>query len=196
MKSAEAAAVFAGMKRGDARTIVNFGQFYLLHVIVEILRVVGEADVSMSLWSSSGRELDALLPEFFKRVRRLRVICDTNFERHQLEFCYRLRAEFGDCLRALPNHAKFVVIQGGGRSVVISSTMNLYGDHRLEVIDIVDDEGMARFLTDEVARVFQTAEAPEETHQQFCLFPEIDGGDLGPLVVPHCTHRAYYDETE
>lgn len=143
--------VIPGMARGAeyiARQLVRGGRvvgltdgrFSLLDILRSLLDVTGPADVTIAAWTAGIRDSRTaawLMME--RKIKTLRWLIDRSFIIRQPEYAAEVLETFGpNSLIEAKTHAKFLLIEGGGWSLVVRSSMNLNKNVRIEHYDIDD----------------------------------------------------------
>ena len=199
-KMASANEAIGKIEKGSDTFILTFGQFSLIDAMVEILDQTGPADVIISTWTAADAHLERtadLMAE--ASIRTLRLLVDRSFEGRKPEFCYHMRKLFGtDSIRAIPTHAKFMVVRSDTHDIVVRTSMNLNENPRLENLEISEGFAFAEFfqtLTDELFK--ETDEGVNEWRMATLAgmpedypFKEIDAGRIlrGSLNGVETTH--------
>lgn len=143
-KVASARDTIAGFGHGMDVVGLTFGQFSLLDLIDATLEITGPADVTISTWSAGFYDVEAA--ERFRdsgRLRSIRFIMDSSAKRGQATV-----GDVGDvfgreCVRATRSHAKFAIIRNAAWSVLITTSMNLNLNPRIEQFEMTDDRERA-----------------------------------------------------
>ena len=119
---------------------LTYGQFSLLDLIEAALEVIGPADVTISTWSAGFYDVEAAV-RFRDNglLRSCRFLMDSSAKRGQAT-PGDVADLFGpDAVRTSRSHAKFVLIRNEDWAVVITSSMNLNLNPRLEQFEMTDD---------------------------------------------------------
>lgn len=119
---------------------LTYGQFSLLDLIEAALEVTGPADVTISTWSAGFYDVEAAV-RFRDNglLRSCRFLMDSSAKRGQAT-PGDVADLFGpDSVRTSRSHAKFVLIRNKDWAVVITSSMNLNLNPRLEQFEMTDD---------------------------------------------------------
>lgn len=119
---------------------LTYGQFSLLDLIEAALEVTGLADVTISTWSAGFYDVEAAV-RFRDNglLRSCRFLMDSSAKRGQAT-PGDVADLFGpDSVRTSRSHAKFVLIRNEDWAVVITSSMNLNLNPRLEQFEMTDD---------------------------------------------------------
>lgn len=188
-KVASARDTIAGFGRDMDVIGLTFGQFSLLDLIDAALEITGPADVTISTWSAGFYDVDAA--ESFRdsgRVTSVRFIMDSSAKRGQAGVGDVADIFGADSVRATRSHAKFALIRNADWNVVITSSMNLNLNPRLEQFEMTDDaDRMAMFAAFADALFDELPEGDTEDRQMPGLHgldavqPDL-GLELGPLV--------------
>ena len=156
---------------------ITKGQFSLIELISVILKQTGPADVFLSTWTAAGGDLTEA-HGFLKSgtMRRFRCLVDATFQRRKPAFAAKIRELFGiESIRVTRNHAKFCLIRNEKWDLVITTSMNLNTNPRLEDFFIQDNIKLADFLQglmDEIfdrikpKSLYDTSKANEEIYKK------------------------------
>ena len=127
---------------------LTFGQFSLLDLIEATLEVTGPADVAISTWSAGFYDVEAA--EKFQAlgsIRSIRFVMDIARKNGQANVTDVVDLFGPESIRTVRSHAKFVVITNDEWNVLITSSMNLNLNPRIEHFDMTDDvERCSMFL--------------------------------------------------
>lgn len=159
-KVASARDTIAGFGHGMDVVGLTFGQFSLLDLIDATLEVTGPADVTISTWSAGFYDVDAALR--FRDSGRLsscRFIMDSSAKRGQASVGDVADIFGAENVRATRSHAKFALIVNGEWSVLITTSMNLNLNPRLEQFEMTDDPVRAGLFAEFTGALFD--ELPE-----------------------------------
>lgn len=168
-KVASARGTIAGFDHGMDVVGLTFGQFSLLDLIDAALEITGPADVTISTWSAGFYDVDAALR--FRdsgRLRSIRFIMDSSAKRGQATVGDVSEIFGAENVRATRSHTKFALILNDGWSVLITTSMNLNLNPRLEQFEMTDDPIRAGLF----------AEFAD------CLFAELPEGDTEDRQMP------------
>lgn len=126
---------------------LNVGQFNLIDVIEYILETTGSADVTLATWTAAGSNIEKAF-KFLEtgKIRKMRVIVDPSFKARQPEYCNKLMQLFPNCVRTIPTHAKFTLIQNEKWNFVLQTSMNLNQNKRLENFNLSENFEFAEFF--------------------------------------------------
>jgi len=133
---------------------LTYGQFSLLDLIEATLEITGPADVAISTWSAGFYDVAAA--ERFRdsgMINRIRFVMDSSAKRNQATVGDVTELFGEDSVRATRSHAKFTLIQNDEWDVLITTSMNLNLNPRLEQFEMTDDPERAqlfRAFVDEV----------------------------------------------
>lgn len=165
----------SGLSRGGSILGLTKGEFSLIDMISALLDLAGPSEVVVSTWTAARKEIsdsERLLKD--GRIVSLRWLVDFSFPRRQPEYCELLRSAFGDeSVRVSKNHAKFVIVRGGGWHLVVRTSMNLNKNPRLEYFEVEDSAELADFFAWVVDEVFSNQEPgallrrPSENEREF-----------------------------
>ena len=171
-KQGNAKDAIGDLDHGCELYIMTFGQFSLMHVLVELLRQCGPADVDICTWTAGTVDLIAVNSLLFEveTIKNLRFIVDTSFANRQPAYLERMRSYFGDdCIRACRTHAKFMAIRNESWTLAVRTSMNLNQNPRLENVEISDDADLCGFLCGVTDKIFKEHEAGDFK----CNLPEL-----------------------
>ena len=159
-KVANARDTIAGF--GPAVDIVGLthGQFSLLDLIQATLDITGPARVDIATWSAGLYDVDAAR-RFVEdgRITGIRFVMDSASEKRGQAAAVDIGDLFGaDTIRTTRSHAKFALIGNDTWHVVITSSMNLNLNPRVEQFEMTDDADRHTFFAAWVDEVF--AEVP------------------------------------
>lgn len=141
---------------------LSTGAFSLIDLLTHCLDAAGPADVTISCWTASGKDIE----ECYRRLvgggmRSVRFLMDFSHSRRKPEWAQALRDRFGDgAIRVTKNHSKFAIVRNEEWALVIRASMNLNRNLRLESFDISDDAAMADWLLSVVDWMFERESAP------------------------------------
>lgn len=158
-KVANARDTIAGFDHGTDVLGLTFGHFSLLDIIDATLEITGPADVTISTWSAGFYDVEAA--ERFRdsgRFRSIRFVMDIARKRGQADPGDVATIFGADAVRTMRTHAKFVLIRNESWDVVITTSMNLNLNPRLEQFEMTDDRDRADMLAAIVDELF--AELP------------------------------------
>jgi hypothetical protein len=154
-KVANARDTIAGFDRETDVVGLTYGQFSLLDLIEATLELTGPADVIISTWSAGFYDLDAAV-RF--RDNGLLLSCkflmDSSAKRGQATPGDVAELFGQDAVRTSRSHAKFVLIRNETWQVVITSSMNLNLNPRVEQFDMTDDPERYAFFMEFVQSVW------------------------------------------
>lgn len=180
--------------------ILTYGQFSLIDALCSILDQTGPADVTISTWTAADAHLERSADLLASaQIRSFRMIVDRSFESRQPKYCYHMRKLFGtECIRAIPTHAKFMLIRSDTHDISVRTSMNLNENPRLENIEISENHKLAEFFQTVADDVFAEVK-PEENRsemlkmvslQESFKFHEIKANPIprSNLNVPKTTH--------
>jgi hypothetical protein len=167
------------------------GAFSLVDIIEHCLGATGPADVVISTWTAAAADLGfayALMRE--DKIRSCKFIVDFSFPVRQPAYAAALRERFGDdSIRVTKSHAKFITIRNAEWNIVIRTSMNLNENKRLESFEISDDAGLASYLAEVVAALFEAQPAgaafdrrPMDAIREFESLTFGEAGAAGPSV--------------
>lgn len=179
-KVASARDTIAGFDHGMDVVGLTFGQFSLLDLVDAALEITGPADVTISTWSAGFYDVEAA--ERFRdsgRLRSIRFIMDSSAKRGQATVGDVADVFGPDSIRATRSHAKFVLIRNEAWAVLITTSMNLNLNPRIEQFEMTDDAARADLFAEFADALFdELAEGSTEDRQM----PGLHGMNA---VQPH-----------
>ena len=179
-KVASARDTIAGFGPGVDIVGLTFGQFSLLDLVDATLEITGPADVTISTWSAGFYDVEAALR--FRdsgRLRSIRFVMDSSAKRGQATVGDVGEIFGADCVRATRSHAKFVLVRNASWDVLITTSMNLNLNPRLEQFEMTDDSVRAALFGEFVDALFvELVEGDTEDRQM----PNLSGLES---VQPH-----------
>lgn len=146
----KAAEAVIGFEKGSRIIGLTKGQFSLLHLITELLKKTGPAELIISTWSAGVYESSALC-EMVETglILDILIITDRSYATRQKQYAITIEQAFGKArIRTTNTHAKFVLIKNDEWSICIRSSMNLNENKRCENFDIDDDIDIFKFYKD------------------------------------------------
>ncbi|GAF71785.1 unnamed protein product [marine sediment metagenome] len=135
---------------------ITKGQFSLVELISAISDQTGPVTAFISTWTASGNDMQ----DFFGylesgKIKSVRFLVDFTFQRRHPGAAARMRELFGiESVRVTKNHAKFCLFRNDIWNIVLTSSMNMNFNPRLEHFDIQDDVGMADYLQTLMDEIF------------------------------------------
>lgn len=169
-KVASARDTIAGFGRDRGVLGLTFGQFSLLDLIDAVLEITGPADVVISTWSAGFYDVDAAVRwRDSGRMLSVRFVMDSSDKRGQSTPGDVSELFGADAVRVTRSHAKFVLLSNDdGWRAVITTSMNLNKNTRIEHFDLVDDP-------DRFGLLWDFADA---------LWRELPSGSTGDRTLP------------
>lgn len=136
---------------------ITKGQFSLTDLITATLAQIGPAHLFISTWTANIENLNALESSLAAgRVLSVRFLVDHTFSRRKPESAAVIRERFGrKNIRVTRNHSKFVLMDNEKWKIVITTTMNLNMNPRLEHFVVEDNPDLAAYLMDLMDEIFQ-----------------------------------------
>ena len=118
------------------------GQFSMLDLLAELLRLTGPAAVRLSTWTVGIRDCGgAGLLLDSGAMTSFQLYVDRSFATRQPAYCAAVRSTFGDdAIRTTRTHAKLATLRNAKWDITVRSSMNLNRNPRFENFD-VDDNG-------------------------------------------------------
>ena len=133
------------------------GQFSVVDLLQESLRITGKAALTVSTWTAAQTDVSTVI-DFVESgfCDSARWLVDLTFQRRSPELAQRIRDAFGaDAIRVGKNHAKFFMIRNNEWDVICQTSMNLNFNPRFENFSIRNDPGLCDFhqtIFDEIWR--------------------------------------------
>lgn len=136
-----ASVAVAGFAPGSRIIGLTKGQFSLLHLIVELVKITGPADIVCATWSAGLYDASVMKDMLDSGVlSSFLLITDRSYSTRQKQYALSIEEAFGvDRIRTTNLHAKFVLISNSNFKICIRSSMNLNENKRCENFDIDDD---------------------------------------------------------
>ncbi len=157
------------------------GQFSFFDIIETVLNVVGPAHVVIATWTAAGAETTRA-KEFLKNgsINSIKWIVDRSFASRQPEYCQILVDGFGDCIRTLRTHAKFLLIYNDQWNFVIRSSMNFNTNPRIEDFEISEDKDFLSYMLNFVDEIFRIYKPDENFNNsaEVCKLPGFDDTEV------------------
>lgn len=140
---------------------LTHGQFSLLDLIQAVLEYTGSADLDICTWSAGLYDADAAARfQSDGRLRRVRFVMDSASQKRGQASTVNIADLFGaDSIRTTRTHAKFALISNDSWHVVITSSMNLNLNPRVEQFELTEDVHRWQFFTEWVDAVFESTPA-------------------------------------
>lgn len=161
-----ASSVIGPLSQGDEIFILTAGNFSLIDVLLHALDFTGPADVDCATWTQGiydQQRCAQLVTE--RRIRSMRWVVDPSMFARRAELSGRLVERFGvDSFRAVPIHAKYLVVRGEKMSVAIRSSMNMNENQKIEQLDISVCSDMVNFLTDYTDSIFSAVSSSSRSN--------------------------------
>ena len=132
------------------------GNFSLFDIIEVILNQTGNANVDIATWTAA--KADTKRAKKFvdcNIIKKLRFVVDPSFRSRQPEYCDYIKKAFGDSLRTVKTHAKFVLIYNEKWNIVIRTSMNLNMNSRIENFEISENLEFRKFYSSFVNDIFK-----------------------------------------
>lgn len=160
-KVAGAAETIKGFDHGMDVAGLTFGQFSLIDLVQAALDITGPADVAISTWSAGLYDVDAAANFVADgRIRSIRFVMDSATQKRGQASAVQIGELFGEqTIRTTRSHAKFAILTNAEWSVVITSSMNLNLNPRVEQFEMTDDSERAAMFLSFVDELFM--ELPE-----------------------------------
>lgn len=178
-KVANARDTIAGFGHGMDIVGLTHGQFSLLDLIQATLDITGPANVDVATWSAGLYDVDAAR-RFVEdgRIRRIRFVMDSASEKRGQASAVNIADLFGaDTIRTTRTHAKFALLANDTWHVVITSSMNLNLNPRIEQFEMTDDAERHHLFASWVDALFAELPAGGERRSDDRQLPTTPGID-------------------
>lgn len=185
-RAGSARRLLEGFGHGDLLSGLTYGQFSLIDLIQATLEVTGPADVAISTWSAGFYDVDAAETfRDFGLMRSVRFVLDSSQQKRGQASAFDVAEIFGrENVRTTRSHAKFVTVSNEGWSVLITSSMNLNLNQRVEQFQIVDDVDSMGVFAGFVDELFRSEEFSVE-QRAMPVLPGLPGESaLGIEALP------------
>lgn len=156
---------------------LTYGQFSLIDLIQAALEITGAADVVICTWSAGFYDIEAA-KNFASNglIRSIRFVMDNGREKKGQAGVYNISDLFGeDSIRTARSHAKFVLIRNEAWNVVITSSMNLNKNIRLEQFEMTDDAERCGMFADFVDALWDELPAGQNHDRSMPGLPGLEG---------------------
>lgn len=153
-----AAKAIQGFEKGGRVVGLTNGEFSLLSLITELLKITGKADVTISTWSAGMYDATSL-NELLQcgKIQSVKLILDRSFKTRQSGYAVYIDEVFKpENIRTTNTHAKFVLIKNEEYSICIRSSMNLNENKRCENFDVDDNFEIYQFFKQFADKLFDT----------------------------------------
>mgnify|MGYP001187254535 CR=1 FL=1 len=174
----------SGLQKGGRVVGLTKGQFSLIHLISEVLKITGPAEVLISTWSAGVYDASALRAMLDSGlILDVMIMTDRSYPTRQKEYATTLEMAFGkDKIRTTNTHAKFVLISNEEWKICIRSSMNLNENKRCENFDLDDDAEIFDFYHRFANEVFDAM--PEGFTEQRAVVDPVFDGLMGGGLFP------------
>jgi len=160
------------------------GQFSLIDLLDAVLDITGPADVAISTWTAGVNDTEAAKrAESMGRITRLRMLVDRSFLNRQPKYASRLVDLYGpESIRTCRIHAKFVVVTNDDWNVLISTSMNLNMNRRIESYDVSESPEIVAVWLGLINEIWETAKPglSDKLSKTRDYIAERLGGESGP----------------
>lgn len=158
-KSAVAAHSIEDFDKNTYLSGLTYGEFSLIDLIQATLDITGPSEVVIATWSSGFYDLEqAHGIKEDGRITKLRFVMDSDRMSNGQADPHHVVSIFGEeSIVTARVHAKFVLIKNDAWNVIITSSMNLNKNLRVEQFEIVDDETKFNLFADFVDIAFNEA---------------------------------------
>lgn len=132
------------------------GNFSLFDIIEVILNQTKKANIDIATWTAANADTKRA-KEFVDCgiINKLRFVVDPSFESRQPDYCKYIKSAFGDTLRTVKTHAKFILIYNENWNVIIRTSMNLNMNSRIENFEISENAEFLKFYKNFVDDIFK-----------------------------------------
>lgn len=175
-KVADARATIDGFAHDTDIIGLTYGQFSLLDLVQAALDITGPADLAIATWSVGLHDAESTR-NFVEdgKVRSVRFVMDSQEKRGQAS-SGEVAALFGPmAVRTTRLHAKFVLITNEAWNVVITASMNLNLNPRVEQFEMTDDAERAAMFLAFVDEVFSELPAGPTRDRQLPALHNLAG---------------------
>ena len=183
-KIASARDTIAGFGHDTDIVGLTHGQFSLLDLIEATLEITGPAHLAVATWSAG--LYDAHAAARFKadgRLLSVRFVMDSASQKRGQASTVDIADLFGvESIRTTRSHAKFAIVTNDTWRVVITSSMNLNLNPRVEQFEMTEDADRAAFFLAWVDELFDTVPAGPGRRADDRELPDTPGLDD---VRPH-----------
>lgn len=176
-KVANARDTIAGFGHGMDVVGLTHGQFSLLDLLQATLDYTGPADVDIATWSAGLYDVGAAR-RFVDdgRIRSIRFVMDAGRKNGHQPDTVQIGDLFGhDKIRTCRTHAKFVLVSNDEWRVVITSSMNLNLNPRVEQFEMTDDPERHAFFAAWVDEIFEEIPAGGQRRKHDREVPQSPG---------------------
>lgn len=192
-----AAAAVSGFAPGGRIVGLTKGQFSLLHLICELVKITGPADIVCATWSA-GLYDASVMKEMLDSgaLTSFLLITDRSYSTRQKQYALSIEEAFGvDRIRTTNLHAKFVLISNDRFKICIRSSMNLNENKRCENFDIDDDPEIFDFYKSFVDEIeLHPAGFQESRTVVDPLFDGLMGGGVPSDAKPKKAGFRFFDK--
>ena len=132
------------------------GHYALVDVLQHCIQQTGSKKLTLSTWTATGIDVRRLYALHKKHDMDVVIMVDRSYITREPAYCAVMRELFGDDnLRTWNCHAKFAVLEGGKFPVLVTTSMNLAQNKRIENYQIETDEDLISQYTRMVSRIFE-----------------------------------------
>ena len=132
------------------------GQFSVVDLFQEAIRIVGESDLVISTWTASPVDVKRVL-EFSdsKQIKSAKWLFDHTFQNRSPGLAHEIRKVFGEeTIRIGQNHSKFFMLSNDKWKLFCHSSMNLNLNPRFENFCIKHDPELFYFHQDIIDEIW------------------------------------------
>lgn len=168
---------------------LTFGQFSLLDLLHATLDMTGPAHVAVSTWSAGLYDIDAA-KRFVEdgRMQSIRFLMDSATQKRGQSTAVQIADLFGaSAIRTTRLHAKFVLIRNDDWHVVVTSSMNLNLNPRIEQFEMTDDRARAELFWGFVDDLFDELPPGATNDRTLPVLAGLPG--VVPALGIEITHR-------
>jgi len=138
--------VIGDLKHGDNLYAFTSGQFSIINIIENILRIAGKADLKVMTWSAGIADL-TYAKRFLEndKINSIKFLIDFSFPTRQPAYCQEILRLFPNSVKCTNLHAKMFLIRNEKWNFTIRTSMNLNQNKRFENFEITEGKEMADF---------------------------------------------------
>lgn len=152
----------AQLLRNNSRIIgLTRGQFSLIDLIYEVLKIVGRSDVICATWSAGIKDANTVKWMMdTDLIKSYLLVTDHSYVTRQAKYAVELTSLFGEKnIRTSDLHAKFCLIQNDNYYITIRTSMNLNANRTCENFEIDNSDYIYKFYKNFIVETF--GEMPE-----------------------------------
>ncbi len=145
LTATDARSAFGRLTHGCRVVLLSKGAFGFADAVRYMLDLAGPADLVMTTWTISSREIAAFRALVAGTlIRSLRLMVDSSFTARNPAYAAQLRSSFGaDCIRLASVHSKIATVVNDRWAFVLLASSNVNECRRLECLQIEDNRRLA-----------------------------------------------------